>query len=66
MHDDSGGALVALAYLKSYEHMGVMQVHCVSGCACADGQVDGHNALERNSQTALFRFATTRVGKRRG
>lgn len=36
-------------HLRSYEHMGVALFSCVSGCACAPTEVDGHHA-EKVSQ----------------
>jgi DNA polymerase alpha subunit B len=41
--------LVELAYLKSYESMGVALVRCEEGCTCEDTHMDGHHT-ERNSQ----------------
>lgn len=46
--DPSWGTVVRLGHLKSYEHMGIAQVGCVTGCACAQTQFDGHQ-LARNS-----------------
>jgi hypothetical protein len=35
--------LLQLAYLMSYEHMGVATVRCDSGCSCNDTLIDGHH-----------------------
>ena len=45
--------LVEIAYLKSYEHMGMALVRCESGCECEETYMDGHHA-ERNSQVGAL------------
>jgi hypothetical protein len=47
---------VMLAYLKSYEHMGVARVACRSGCTCdpPEQEVDAHHAI-RTSTVYLVR-----------
>eukprot|EP00889_Picochlorum_renovo_P000207 jgi/Picre1/27237/NNA_000206.t1 len=40
---------VSIAYLASYEHMGMFEVSCISGCRCENLVVDGHKK-EHNSQ----------------
>ncbi|WPT13740.1 hypothetical protein PSENEW3_00001579 [Picochlorum sp. SENEW3] len=40
---------VSIAYLASYEHMGMFEVRCISGCRCENLVVDGHKK-EHNSQ----------------
>ncbi len=47
-----------VAWRRSYEHMGRALITCVSGCKCADNQLDAHTN-EENSQTALHRITAT-------
>ena len=37
VQEDKGitNTMVSLAFLKSYEHMGMVQISCVSGCTCS-------------------------------
>ena len=44
--------LLELAYLRSYEHMGVAVLRCQSGCECDELQIDAHQE-ERSSQVHL-------------
>jgi hypothetical protein len=39
----SFGVLVWLSHLKSYEHMGLADVACVSGCTCAPAKINGRS-----------------------
>lgn len=41
-----------LAYLKSYEHMGVASISCLAGCKCRPRLVDAHQ-VQRESTTHL-------------
>ena len=41
-----------LAYLKSYEHMGIASMACMQGCTCRTRLVDGHQ-MARESTTHL-------------
>jgi DNA polymerase alpha subunit B len=41
--------LVELAYLRSYERMGIGIVRCERGCSCEETLMDGHHN-EKNSQ----------------
>jgi hypothetical protein len=41
-----------LAYLKSYEHMGIAEVACMSGCQCRPRLVDAHQT-QKESTTHL-------------
>jgi hypothetical protein len=51
---------VMLAYLKSYEHMGVARVVCRSGCTCepAEQEVDAHHEI-KTSTVYLARVLAT-------
>jgi hypothetical protein len=51
---------LALAYLSSYEHMGIMEVTCIEGCACASHRIDGHHTRPE-SQTTLHVIEVTRA-----
>lgn len=41
-----------MSYMKSYANMGMAMVRCISGCACAETKIDGHND-EHNSQVRV-------------
>ncbi|GAX84039.1 hypothetical protein CEUSTIGMA_g11463.t1 [Chlamydomonas eustigma] len=41
--------LIGITFLKSYEHMGVAEVSCMSGCKCANYTYDGHEPLHHHS-----------------
>ncbi|GIM03448.1 hypothetical protein Vretimale_8227 [Volvox reticuliferus] len=45
-------------HLKSYEHMGVAEFRCISGCQCEPHQEDAHIA-QRVSQLYVFRMDVT-------
>ena len=42
---------VGLSYLRSYEHMGSVNVECVQGCVCAPMQIA---ALDEQHRTSLY------------
>lgn len=45
---------------RSYEHMGVAEISCFSGCECKGvPSVDGHDASSRVSVTKLLEFPAT-------
>ncbi len=44
--------MAAVGILKSYEHMGVGLLECVSGCRCDPLKLDGH-ITDRFSQARL-------------
>lgn len=54
-------ALVVLAYLKSYEHMGQFKVECAVGCECGEVVLDGH-WTPRESQTFIHGLTVTKSG----
>ena len=40
---------IAVDYLTSYEHMGVVELRCVHGCSCEPQTIDAHAPAERAS-----------------
>jgi hypothetical protein len=50
-----------IAFLKSYEHMGVARIECVSGCQCRPRLVDAHQA-QRESTTHLHSLPLSQSG----
>jgi hypothetical protein len=52
---------LALAYLSSYEHMGMLEVACMQGCTCTSAKIDAHHTRPE-SQTTLKVFEVTRAG----
>lgn len=63
MQDESGGSVVlSIAFLKSYEHMGVFRVNCESGCTCEEKTMDGYLELKQ-SQTHLADLDVSKAGK---
>lgn len=55
----SNMSVLHLGYLKSYEHMGVARVECISGCTCKPQDVDAHHTAH-NSQTFVTRIEITK------
>jgi hypothetical protein len=49
---------IGLGYLKSYEHMGTIEVTCVHQCTCAPLRIDAHSA-ERISPLDLVYLSAT-------
>ena len=45
---------VNLGLLKSYEHMGVVQVECVSGCSCKATKFNTDDPKDHSSQTTFY------------
>ena len=52
---------LAIAHLKSYQHMGQAGVICLEGCACEAIEIDGHQE-ERNSQTHISMVEVSAAG----
>jgi hypothetical protein len=52
---------LAIAHLKSYQHMGQARVVCLEGCTCDPIEVDGHQE-ERNSQTHITMVEVSAAG----
>lgn len=52
---DDDKVIVELAYLRSYENMGIGKVTCEGGCNCEESKMQGHHD-ERNSQLHLHNF----------
>ena len=43
-------ANVALSYLTSYQHMGVVDLRCEASCACLPQQIDAHHIGDRSER----------------
>mmetsp|Transcript_14450 Transcript_14450/g.42117 ORF Transcript_14450/g.42117 Transcript_14450/m.42117 type:complete len:511 (-) Transcript_14450:435-1967(-) len=56
--DPNAVVAVQLAYLRSYEHMGVGRARCISGCMCPAVEFDGHQQV-RESQVYLVGIHAT-------
>lgn len=52
---DAALVLVELAYLRSYENMGVVSITCEGDCTCTEGELNAHGT-EKNSQVHLHNF----------
>ena len=52
---------IAVDYLTSYEHMGVVELRCVHGCSCEPQTIDAHAPAERAS---IRKVAYVRVAPR--
>jgi hypothetical protein len=59
---DAADMQVWVGYLASYEHMGQARLRCVSGCSCADVDVNGW-IKHKSSQTFVARLHTTQHAK---
>ena len=51
----SRSSSLVLLYLTSYEHMGIAQLSCVSGCTCLEVSVDAHKDKEKISVIHLLK-----------
>ena len=50
---------VHLGLLFSYEHMGMVEASCLSGCSCSRTSVNTHNAGSRTSQVQFLSLSVT-------
>jgi hypothetical protein len=48
---------VIVAFLQSWQHMGMAQATCVSGCTCAPSTLDGHERVQKHSVPSLHQIA---------
>jgi len=60
--ENEGAMLLAMAYLKSYEHMGRFRLDCVSGCSCEAREVEGHHT-EKDSQTYVAQLLVSQSAR---
>ncbi len=57
---DGEALVIGVTYLSSYEHMGVFEVSCVTGCTCNATEVDGHTE-QKHSVPLVVEFDVVQV-----